>query len=218
MLTVICSLIILAPTQFARSQTSNTAVSVTPAVNSVQIGKTLTVNITINNVQNLYGLDLTLDWNNSALQIVKNEPLLGVELHPSGILYGDHISYDINSFAPGDVIITQDTASQETGEFHIVAASSSPSPSFNGSGIVATLTFNVTSVGHSGLNLSGQLADHPLSGDNSQEISAEYKTGSVDAVIPEFPQVTLLVILIALVTISVLFSKKLLKKKRSETQ
>jgi len=214
-LTIVCSLIILAPIQFAQSQNSNTAVSVAPAENSVRVGETLTVNITISNVQNLYGIDLTLDWNSSVLQIIKNETILGVELRPGGVLHGSHISYDINSYAPGDVIITQDTASQQTGEFHLVATSSSPSPSFNGSGIVAVLTFNVTSVGHSTLNLEGQLADHPLSGDNSQEIIAQFNDGSINAVIPEFPQAALLIVLVALVTIAVLFSKKLHKKKGS---
>ena len=49
----------LIPTAFAQGS-SNTKVAVNPASTNALLGKTITINITLSNVQNLYGLDVTL--------------------------------------------------------------------------------------------------------------------------------------------------------------
>jgi hypothetical protein len=68
---IVSALLVIVPIQVAKAQgSSNTIVSIVPAQINVKIGETLTVNITISNVQNLFGLDVTVSWNSSALQIL----------------------------------------------------------------------------------------------------------------------------------------------------
>jgi hypothetical protein len=203
--------------QTSRSQTSNiivnaqtgTIVNSVPQTNTPQVGQILTVNLTITNVQNLYALDVTLDWNNSVLEFVSVNLLLGVQAHPGGALYGNQISDTVTA---GDVYVQQSNASQSMGEYHLVATSVNPADSFNSSGTIAIITFNVTSLGHSGLDLKTELADHPSLGETSNPINHTDVAGSVDSIIPEFPSIITVVLFLALATVALAFSKKLLKK------
>jgi hypothetical protein len=194
--TVILAFLVLIPIQTVRSQgSSSTAVSIVPEINTAIAGETLTVNITINNVQNLYGIDVTLNWNNSILQIVRNESRIGVETNLGGVLHNP-------------LSIVEDSAFQETGEYRLVATSQNPADSFNGSGTIASLTFNATRTGHSDLVLKSDLADHPPPEEVSNPISHTDVGGSVDAVIPEFPATTIIGLLLVLVTIVLMLAKK----------
>ncbi len=198
--------------QFAKSQDSNTIVNIVPSQSSVRTGENLNVNLTISNVQNLYALDVTLDWNNSILQLQNASLTLGVnsspKAHPDGVLYGNQVSENV---VPGDIYVN---VTQTVGEYHLVATSVAPSDSFNGSGTVAILTFQAINNGHSSLTLQSDLADHPEPGETTSELIANTDiNGSVDVgVVPEFPEVIILLLLAAFVTISLLFSKKVLKK------
>jgi hypothetical protein len=211
-LTLVCASLAVTMIQFAKSQDSNTVVSVVPSKSSVRTGETLKVNLTISNVQNLYALDLTLDWNNSILQLQNINLNLGVKSspqpHPNGVLYGNQVS---DSIVPGAVYVN---ASQATNEYHLIATSVAPSDSFNGSGTIATLTFNVLSNGHSSLTLQSDLADHPEPGETTSEsIVHNNVSGSVDVgTIPEFPEVAILAFLAVFATVFLLFSKRILKK------
>jgi len=193
-------LLALYPIQAASAQvSSNAIVQVEPSRTTARIGETFTVNITIANVQNLYGVDVTLDWNNSILQILRNESRLGVESNPDGVLHSP-------------ISIIDESASQEIGEYHLVATSENPADSFNGNGTIATLTFNVTNEGHSELDLQSELADHPSPSEQSNFISHTDASGSVDTVIPEFPSLVSIVLILVAATTAFLVSKKLLKK------
>jgi hypothetical protein len=185
--------------QSVRSQ-AGTVVSVQPQTSSAQVGETIAVNITLSNVQNLYGVDVTLNWNTSILKVVSAVSRLGVESHPGGVLHES-------------VNVVEDSTSQAAGEYHLVATSQNPAASFNGSGTIAILTFNVTQLGHSGLDLQSELADHPLPDEVAQLIEHTDDSGSFDAIIPEFPEVFALGLLLVIVTVGLIFSKKLAKKK-----
>jgi hypothetical protein len=198
--------------QFTKSQDSMTVVKVVPSQSSVRAGDTLNVNLTISNVQNLYALDLTLGWNISVLQLLNVNLTLGVnsspQPHPEGVLYGNQVSESIVS---GDVYIN---ASETIGEYNLIATSIAPADSFNGSGTIATLTFNVLNNGHSSLILHSDLADHPEPGETTSEsIVHNDVSGSVDvSAIPEFPEVVILALLAVCATAFLVFSKKILKK------
>jgi hypothetical protein len=204
-LTFVSILITTFSIQAVNSQTSLTTVNVVPAQNTMRIGETMIVNVTITNVQNLYGLDINLEWNNSLLQLMSANSWLGVESHPGGVL---HESTD----AP--ISVVEDDFFQEAGEYHLVATSQNPSPSFNGSGTIVTLTFNVTSIGHSALALQSELADRPLPDQISEFIAHTDASGSVDAgAIPEFPELIIIGFVAIFVTIALVFSSRILKKK-----
>jgi len=125
---------------------SKTIVKVEPHASFTHVGETFTVNITVVNVQNLYGVDVTLRWNSSILKLSKVNVRLG---ESDGILYG-HI------FSP----YGENKSIYEEGECRIVGASVAPAPSFNGSGTIAELTFNVTNTGKCELSLESELASN----------------------------------------------------------
>ena len=203
LLILVSTLLILYPFQAVYAQgSSNTTVAVNPSTTMTRIGETIAINITLSNVQNLYGLDVTLQWNTSALQVLNVNLRLGVESHSDGVL---HEASNANIF------VKENNASQELGEYHLVATSVAPAPPFSGSGNIAIITFNVTSIGHSELNLTTQLADYNPSGSNF--IDHTDLNGSVNIAIPEFPSATTLTLFLIVATIAVVISKKLLKKK-----
>ena len=213
-LTLLFSLLLLYPIHIVFSQTPSTTVAVKPSESSPRLGETLTINITVANVQNLYALDVTLQWNSSALRVVSVDLRLGVEFHPDGVLHGSRLNYDDSTLVPGDIFVEESNASQETGEYHLVATSVAPAAPFSGSGNIAILTFNVTSIGHSELGLTTELADYNPSG--SSFIEHTDLNGSVNAVIPEFPSAAALMLFFIVATIVVVFSKKLLKKNSAQ--
>jgi hypothetical protein len=194
---------------------TGTVVSAVPQTSTPQVGQTLTVNLTIANVQNLYGLDVTLDWNSSILNLVTNKTYLGTAYIPGGVLYGDQIS---NDFTPGDVYVN--TSLSTTNEYHLIATSVAPAYSFNGSGTIATLTFTVTNPGYSALKLQSELADHPEPGETtSNPIGHQDSSSAVNAsAIPEFPGVIALALLVGVVTVVILFSKRTWKKRQNLAQ
>ncbi len=207
MLMLIFSLLVLYPIHTVFPQTSsNTTVAIKPSANIPRLGETITINITLTNVQNLYGLDVTLQWNTSVLQVLNVDPRLGVESHPDGVLH--EISPNAN------ILIAENNASQAIGQYHLVATSVAPAASFSGSGNIAIITFNVTSLGHSELDLTTELADYNPSGSNF--IDHSDINGTVDSVIPEFPNIAVLVLFLILATFAVVISKKLLKENIAE--
>jgi hypothetical protein len=205
-LIVTCTFLVFVSVQAANAQVSSiTVVNVVPAQNVVRVGDILKVNITISNVQNLYGVDLTLNWNNSALQLLKVNDLLGVESYPNGVLHETQ-SYPIQ--------IAVNETSQATGEHQVVATSQGEAAPFSGTGTIAILTFNVTSAGQSSLSVLSELADHPAVGETNSEPIAHSDIGSVvnATSIPEFPEIFILVLLLVSITIALFASKKLARK------
>lgn len=181
---------------------SSTTVAIMPSENTPRLDQTISINITISNVQNLYGLDVTLDWNASALQFLNADLRLGVESHPDGVLH------EIPPYA--NIEVVENNASQDIGEYTLVATSVADAPPFSGSGNIATISFKVTGSGHSQLNLATQLADYNPSGSNF--IAHTDLNGSVNSTIPEFPTTALLTLLLIFATIVGIITKKLQRK------
>ncbi|MBN1245074.1 hypothetical protein JXA31_05730 [Candidatus Bathyarchaeota archaeon] len=184
---------------------SNTTVAVNPEAISAILDGTITVNITISNVQNLYGLDVTLLWNPSVLTVQNIDIRLGVESFPDGVLH---------EATSADIFIQENTVDQENGEYHLVATSVAPAPSFSGSGNIASLTFNVTSIGQSELILITELADYNPSGSNL--IDHTDVNGALDSVIPEFPSIIAVILTMLLVTATAVLSRRILGKTNSK--
>ena len=177
---------------------SNTTVAVNPQVTNALLGETIKVNITLSNVQNLYGVDVTLLWNPSALSVQNIDIRLGVESHPDGVLH---------ETPSADIFIQENITDQANGEYDLIATSIAPAPSFSGSGNIAIITFNVTDVGHSELILITELGDYNPSGSNL--IDHTDVDGSVDSVIPEFPSAIAIVIVLILVTAATVVYKRI---------
>ena len=192
-----CTLLAIFPIGAVLAQT--TTVKVQPSNSAPSVGMTFTVDITISNVQNLYGVDVSLTWNKDILRIVSASSQLGVESHPGGVLHES-------------VYVAEDSMSQQTGTYNLVAVSEGSAAAFSGSGKIVTLTFTVVHAGHSELTLVTELADHPAPGENSNFITHTDLSSSVNAVIPEFSTVFALAVFLILATGALVFSKKRIKK------
>jgi hypothetical protein len=164
-----------------------------------KIGDTLTVNITISDVENLYGVDVSLNWNPTVLCLLNAKSMLGAETNPDGVLH---------EAGSDTLMIAEDSASQETGEYALVATSVGSAPEFSGSGIIATLTFNVTNAGETGLTLESQLSDHPAAGETSNFIDHTDTADTVTTVIPEYPSLIVVAMLITIATAALFVNKK----------
>jgi hypothetical protein len=200
---LVCALLAVGLVGVVSAQ-NNTVVRAESSISQPHVGDTLTVNVTTSNVQNLYGVDVTLNWNTSVLKVINAKSLLGVESHLEGVLH-ETASYPIEIF--------EDNASQELGEYTLVATSAGSAPAFNGNGIIATLTFNVTNTGATGLQVTSDLSDHPATGQNSKFITHTDIADSVNA-IPEYPSLIVLTLIMALATVALVVSKKRLSKKQ----
>ncbi|NIW12436.1 MAG: hypothetical protein GWN31_00565, partial [Candidatus Thorarchaeota archaeon] len=147
-------------TQTASANASpDTLVKVEPSTSIANVGETFTVNITITDVQNLFGLEVTLHWDSSILQMMGADVRLGVESHPDGVLHEP-------------VSIVKNETIQEEGKYQLVSTSTGrETPSFNGTGNTVRITFNVTDVGSCELNLEAKLANKPPLGSVSSPIA-----------------------------------------------
>ncbi|MCL5949005.1 MAG: cohesin domain-containing protein [Candidatus Bathyarchaeota archaeon] len=193
----------------------NTLVRAEASTSQPRVGDTLTVNIKISDAQDLFGVDVTLNWNSSTLKLVSATPQLGVESHSGGVLH------ESSSFP---IEVADNTASQSDGKYHLLATSTgSSTPAFTGSGTIATVTFTVTSIGSTGLaledvELSELAADRTVNlvtpSTSVDSVTPVASTVSPTPVIPEFPT-TLILLLVALATATLAISTKLLKKRTS---
>jgi hypothetical protein len=199
---LVCSLVSLSFIYGVSAQ--STVVKAEASASQPKVGDTLTVNIKISNAQNLFGVDVTLNWNPSTLKLVSATPQLGVESHSGGVLY-ESSSYPIE--------VVNNDASEFSGEYHLLATSTgATTPAFTGSGTIATVTFTVTSVGSTGLALN----DVELSIKGSVDVvTPSTSVDSVNPIIPEYPTTIIIVILIGLATATAAISTKLLKNKAS---
>lgn len=126
-------------------------IRVEPYSTLAQVGQMFTVNVTLADVQNLYGIEVVLNWNASVIKIVGTDVRLGVESYLDGVLHEP-------------IFLAKNETLQEQGKYTLAAASTVPAASFNGSGNIARITFNVTNDGSSDLNLETKLADKPPPG------------------------------------------------------
>ncbi len=207
LVTAVVALIALFSSSFAGAQ-GTTTVSVVPQMSTSIMDETFTVNVTVSNVQNLFGLELTVNWNASVLQLVTANARLGIEAYPDGVLHGSRLNFDVNSLVAGDIYVEDNSTAQSTGQYRLAAACVGSSDAFTGTGNIVTLTFKVNALGNSAIDIQSELADKPVSGDTSNPITHTDVDGSVEAVIPEFPTIAFAGLLVALVTAAVFLTKK----------
>lgn len=135
----------------------DTIVKVEPYASTALVGETFTVNITLTDVQNLYGLEIALQWNASVLKIISWDDRLGIESNPDGVLHEP-------------IFLAKNETLPEQGRYVLAASSTAPAASFNGSGSIVRITFNVTNRGNTKLKLETKLADKPQTGDVASPI------------------------------------------------
>jgi hypothetical protein len=202
MIILICTLISMA--LFFPASAANTLVKAEASKSQLQIGDSLTVNIKILNAQELFGIDVTLRWNSTVLNLRSATHQLGVESHAGGVLH-ESASYPIE--------IVANEASQDAAQYHLSATSTgSSTPIFNGDGTIATVTFKVAGIGSTGLGLEGvEISQLPPDGEAILVVPSTTVDPTATAV-PEFPTTIIIVLLMTAATATVLISAKMLKR------
>jgi len=171
--------LVFTPGSYALPQTT---VRLKPAFCSAGLNQTFMVDITVADVQNLYGLEVDVFWNASVLEIAGVDVKVG---QAGGTLYGP-------------VYIAENATT--TSQYILAATSAIPAPPFNGTGTAATITFRVKEHGNSTLSLTSQLYDFPPPDREPRtSLPIEHATlGSMfEETIPEISSIPLLAVLIA---------------------
>ncbi len=220
---LVCALLSLCFISTALAQ-SSTSVNAQASTTQPQVGSTLTVNVKISNVQNLFSIDTTLQWNSSVLTLTTTVLNLG-DSHSNGVLHGNNLNTDANNLNSGDIYVQE---TKVAGSYELVATSvGATTSSFSGSGTIATLTFNVVNPGSAGLSLSTDLSDKAVSGSTANLIDHQDTVDTVNAVaagsssspssspsVPELPAIMVMAILISFaISASVLAIKRIKKTK-----
>lgn len=182
-----------------------TAVEVVPHASTADVGQSFTINITVLNVQNLYGVEATVNWNSSVLELSNVDIRLG-NTDTDGALY--------NTSSTSPPFIAEN--STQDGQYAIAATSTAPAPSFNGSGNIVRLTFNVTNSGYSNIDLESQLYDYPPP-DREPRISLPIQHTTIDGqfstTVAEIPDSAILLVFTVLTVSALVLSKKMTKKR-----
>ncbi len=168
------------------------SVVVEPHESSSIVGEVFSLNVTIVDVYNLYGLDVMLGWNSSVLLLV------GVEVQ---------LGQDGGALNPPIYMAENSTLGSR---YIVAAASMSPAPSFNGTGNIVCLSFSVIDTGMCELDLQTQLYDYPPP-DRDPRLSLPIVHTDVDGLfqstIPEFPEPLVLIVAIVLTLFSAVLTK-----------
>ena len=143
----------LAYSPFETVFSQTTTVVVEPEAVTATLGEPFTITVRLSNVQNLYGLEVILNWNPDVLEVTNVDVRLGVETYSDGVLH------EADSSLP--LFIVENNITQTLDQYRLVAISMNPAPSFNGSGNIVKITFNPLSLGDSILDLESQLSDYP---------------------------------------------------------
>jgi len=173
-----------------------TVVKAELSITSVNVGEQITINITVVDVQNLYGIEVNLNWNSSVLETVNVDVRLG---QTDGVLYNP--------------IYIVENSTQE-GKYVLSAMSMAPAPSFNGSGNIVRITFNATNSGDSKLDLETQLYDYPPP-DRWPPVSYPIEHTTIDGfvnIIPEIPQIIFSLLLLVSTIFAIILSKRFARK------
>jgi len=133
-LLLICTLALAADIQPVRSESSVCVKVVPEAVFCGPPGDEFTVAVVVEDVGELYGLQIGLSWNATLLDYVSHTVTISVENHSNGILHEP-------------ALILNDDVDPTLGTFEIAAACLYEAPSFNGSGTVFEITFLANTTG-----------------------------------------------------------------------
>jgi len=202
---LLCALLLqmLVITQITSTNASPaTEVKIEPHSNTAPVGENFTINITLTDVQNLFGIEVTLYWDASILHIEDANARLGVESYPDGVLH--------------EPVWKNQT--QEEGRYQLVATSTGrDTPSFSGSGKIARITFNVTNVGSCNLNIESKLASKPPLGGVSTPIAHTTIDGFFGQEVQEPPLwsnvfIIIAVVIVIVTTIIVIYRKRAKKR------
>jgi LysM repeat protein len=144
------------------AQTDNTVVRLQPATQQLKVGEMGNVQILIENVTNLMGIEIELQFAPNIIQIQDTDPdKEGIQIQPGDFLTSDFVKSNM--------------VDNTTGNISYVIVQIPPTLPVSGNGVLATITFQAVAQGSSNLTLSKvKLADS-----EGRPISATIQSGQV---------------------------------------
>jgi hypothetical protein len=149
------------------AQSSSAKVGITPntmQLSSAQIGSIIEVQLTVENVQNLFAWNLNLTWNPKVLNL-------------TNVQEGSFLSNTGSTLFPWSSEISPTSRSQ--GYIDSVVCTLLEATSANGNGVLATLSFQVLSAGVSPISIEGTQLVSPLKAGEMQFITVTLNSGTV---------------------------------------
>jgi LysM repeat protein len=141
-----------------------TIVLVDPPSQSVDVGQTVSVNIKVDTVTNLYGVDIRLTFDAAKLEAQDAiDTMAGVQ-----IAQGDFLN-------PAQGFMAQNIADNTTGEVRYVFALMAPASAVSGTGVLARITFRAKAQGTAAITLTSVT----LSNNQAEPIAATLMNGSI---------------------------------------
>jgi hypothetical protein len=209
---VLFVLALFASGYFSVAFAQSTVLNAQASQSQPHIGDSITVTLTISNVQNLFALDVTFTWDPTVLSLTNSKLNLGVELHSNGVLHGNSINTNPDNPQVGQISVKEEKVA---GSYNLVASSAGASTdSFSGSGTIVTLTLKVLKIGNANLLLSSELSDKPALGGTANFIDHQDTVAPVTSVIPEFSNIAALAAFLAIATAAVILATKKITQKK----
>ena len=113
------------------------------SASNVQVGADVTIAINLENITNMYGMEITLAFNPAILQVQDDKPgTVGMQIQP-----GEFPS-------PDSYFIAQNAADNSAGTIAYAVSLLSPSPAASGSGVVARIRFKALAAGTSTVSIT----------------------------------------------------------------
>jgi LysM repeat protein len=170
-LALLLAMLFSAPVGYSLAQ--DTAVLISPATSEVAVGSTTTVDIRIENVADMYGAEVHLNFDPALLEVVDADADMdGVQIQSGAFLSPDFVA--------------QNNVDQAAGQINYAIAQMSPNQPVSGSGVLATVTFRGEVAGTSVVNFTNVI----LSDINGMLISAAPQGGSITVTGGETPTPT----------------------------
>jgi LysM repeat protein len=144
-----------------------TTVAITPAQAKLACGQTGNVDIQINNVTDLFGVDVKVSFDPNILEVVDANPAqAGVQIQAG----------NLPDVSGGQGLVQQNLVDNTTGTVSYAAVRLSPAPPQSGSGVIASITFRGKSAGTSPVNITSLT----LSDETARPIQAVPSNGEVE--------------------------------------
>ncbi len=162
---IISATISIMPLSNAQQNTNLSINPQTTQLNVGQVGSTITVNLTVNNVQNLFAWSLNLTWNPQVLNLTQMQE--GPFLSNAGPTYF--------TWSP-----TLSGISRSIGNIQTVADAMLSSSTATGNGVLVTISFKVLNTGTSPISIAGSILSNPPQNGVIQPITTTITDGVVE--------------------------------------
>lgn len=149
------------PPLIAQNQVT-TVLRLEPEAQQLNVNDSATVQIWVDDVTNLFGFDIALEFNPTILQVQDADPGQdGVQVQPGNLLSAD--------------IVVRNLVDNGTGNISYIVSQQAPSPAITGTGVLATINFTAIAGGNSDLIFTAA----ELSDTNGQSIPADRQSGQI---------------------------------------